>query len=123
MYGEAAEAGQPAPRLGFDEPNVSGARALLRFLRSELDALALAQQLENGAADGTAMEEVFDTSLIADESKTLVDQEPCDCAGRHARVLRLFPTCRKVHACQHLLRDQAETAASVGASPYEVKAS
>jgi hypothetical protein len=27
-----------------------------------------------------------------------------------------------VHACQHLLRDQVENAASVGASPYEVKA-
>ena len=68
------------------------------------------------------MKEVFDSSLITNESKPLVDQEPCDCAGRHARVLRLFPACRKVHACQHLLRDQVENAASVGASPYEVKA-
>src|SRR5258708_5928420 len=45
-----------APRLRFDEPDVAGARALLRFLRSELDALAFAQQLENGAADGATME-------------------------------------------------------------------
>jgi len=77
--------------LTLYETNVSGARSLLRFLRSELDALPLAKQLENGAANGAAMEEVFDSSLIADKSETLVDQQPCDRAGRHTRVLRMFP--------------------------------
>ena len=67
------------------------------------------------------MKEVFDSPFIADEPEPLVDQEPCDCAGRHARVLRMFATCRKVHTLQHLLRCQAGNGASVGASPYEVK--
>src|SRR4051812_14991261 len=104
-------------RLSLDESNVSGARPLLRFLRSELDALTFAEQLENGAANGAAMEEVLDTSFIADEPKTFVDQEPCDCAGRHARVLRLSPARCKVHTIQHLLSNQAGNGASVGASP------
>jgi hypothetical protein len=81
-------------KLTLYETNISGARSLLRFLRSELDALTFAEQLKDGAADGAAMEEVFDSSLIADKSKSLVDQEPCDRAGRHTPVLRMFPTVR-----------------------------
>ena len=77
--------------LTLYETNISGARPLLRFLRSEFHALAFAKQLENSAADGAAMKEVFDSSLIADKPETLVDQKPCDRAGRHARVLRMFP--------------------------------
>jgi hypothetical protein len=77
--------------LTFYETDVSGARSLLRFLRSELHTLPLAEQLENGAADRAAMEEVFDTSLIADKSEPFVDQKACDRAGRHTRVLRMFP--------------------------------
>jgi hypothetical protein len=61
-------------RLAFYETDISGARSLLRFLRSELHALTLAEQLENSAANGAAMKEVFDTSLIADKPETLVDQ-------------------------------------------------
>ena len=64
------------------------ARPLLRFLRSELDALTLAEQLKNGAADGAAMKEVLDSAFIADKPEPLVDEEPCDRAGRHTRVLR-----------------------------------
>jgi hypothetical protein len=78
-----APAGKP---LTFYEANVAGARALLRFLRSELDALAFTQQLEDGAPDRAAMEEVFDSSFIADKPETLVDQKTCDRTGRHARV-------------------------------------
>jgi hypothetical protein len=37
------------------------------------------------------MKEMLDSSLIADKPETLVDQKPCDRAGRHARVLRMFP--------------------------------
>ena len=87
----------PAPNgaggrgLTFYEANVSCARTLLRILRSELDALTFAEQLENGAADRTPMEEVLDSAFIADKPETLVDQEPCDRAGRHTRVLRMFP--------------------------------
>jgi hypothetical protein len=81
-------------KLTFYESNISGARSLLRILRSELDALTFAEQLENGAADGAAMEEVFDSSLIADKPESLVDQEPCDRAGWHTPVLRMFPTVR-----------------------------
>jgi hypothetical protein len=108
--------------LTLDQPDVARAWTLLRLLRSEFNALAFAEQLENGAADGAAMKEVLNSSLIADEPETFVDQEPCDCAGRHARVLRLFTTCCKVQEIQHLLRYQVANGASVGASPYEVKA-
>jgi hypothetical protein len=77
--------------LTFYETNVSGARALLRFLRSELDALTFAEQLEDGAANRAAMKEVFDPTFIADKPEPLVDEKPCDGAGRHTRVLRMFP--------------------------------
>jgi hypothetical protein len=77
--------------LPFYETNVAGARTLLRLLRGELHALSFAKQLEDGAPNRAAMEEVFDSSLIADKPETLVDQKPCDRAGRHTRVLRMFP--------------------------------
>jgi hypothetical protein len=77
--------------LTLYKANVAGARSLLRFLRSELDALAFAKQLEDGAPDRAAMKEVFDSPFIADKPETLVDQKPCDRPGRHARVLRMFP--------------------------------
>src|SRR5688572_14565630 len=83
-------------RLTFYETDVSGARTLLRILRSELDALTLAEQLENGAANRTPMKEVLDSTFIANEPETLVDQEPCDRAVRHTRVLRMFSPGRKV---------------------------
>jgi hypothetical protein len=35
---------------------------------------------------------VLDTALVPDEPETLVDQEPRNCAGRHARVLRFCTT-------------------------------
>jgi hypothetical protein len=77
--------------LTLDEANVAGARALLRFLRSELDTLSFAKQLEDGAPDRAAMKEVLDSAFIADKPETLVDQKPCDRTGRHTRVLRMFP--------------------------------
>jgi hypothetical protein len=84
----AAPAGK---KLALYETNIPSPRSLLRFLRSELDALTFAQQLENSAADGAAMEEVFDSPFIADEPESLVDEKACDRAGRHTRVLRMFP--------------------------------
>jgi len=77
--------------LTFYQTDISGARTLLRFLRSEFDALTFAEQLEDGAADGAAMKEVFDPAFIADEPEPFVDEKPCDGAGRHTRVLRMFP--------------------------------
>ena len=87
----------PAPggtgweKLTFYQTDISGAWTLLRFLRSEFDALTLAEQLENGAADGAAMKEVLDSPFIADEPEPFVDEKPCNRAGRHTRVLRMFP--------------------------------
>ena len=86
-----ARAAPAGKQLTLYETNVSGARTLLRFLRSELDALAFAKQLKDGASDGAAMKEMFDPTFIADEPETLVDEKPCDRAGRHTRVLRMFP--------------------------------
>jgi hypothetical protein len=40
------------------------------------------------------MEEVFDPSLIADKPEPLVDEKPCDRAGWHTPVLRMFPAVR-----------------------------
>lgn len=76
------------PDLAFDEPNFPGSRPLGRFLGRELDALALAKQLEDGAAYRAAMEEVLDPSLVPDETEPLVDEKSRDRPGRHTRVLR-----------------------------------
>ena len=120
-----APSGAGREELTFYETDVSGARPLLRFLRSELDALTFAEQLENGAADGAAMKEVLDSAFIADKPETLVDQEPCDRAGRHTRVLRMFSPGRKVAVTSWRSGlwelSPAGNGASVGASPYEVK--
>src|SRR5690554_6216398 len=86
--GRAAGAGCRSGASAFDQPDVAGARPLGRFLRLELDALPFAQQLEDGAAHGRAVEEMLDTSFVADEPEALVDEEPCNCAGRHTRDLR-----------------------------------
>src|SRR5262249_46945551 len=72
----------------LDEADVARARALDGFLGRELDALTFAQQFEHRAAHGAAMEEVLHAALVANEPEPLVDQEPCNCAGRHTRVLR-----------------------------------
>jgi hypothetical protein len=73
-------------RLAFDQSNVTGARSLRGFLGREFHALTLAQQFEDCAAHGAAMEEVLDATFIAYESKTFVDEEACDSPGRHGRV-------------------------------------
>jgi hypothetical protein len=82
----------PDVKLTFYETNVARARPLLRFLRSELDTLTFAKQLEDCPSDGAAVKEVFDPAFVADKPETLVDQKPCDRAGRHTRVLRMCPT-------------------------------
>ena len=69
--------------LAVDQANIASARALLGFLRGEVDPLALTQELENGAAHRAAVKEVFDSALIADESKPFVNQQTRDRAGWH----------------------------------------
>jgi hypothetical protein len=54
----------------------------------ELYPLTFAKQLENGAANGTAVEEVFNAAFIADEPEPLVDEQACNSPRRHNRVLR-----------------------------------
>jgi hypothetical protein len=78
-------------KLTLYETDVSRARTLLRFLRSELHALTFAEQFEDGAADRAAMKEVLNPAFIANEPEPLVDEKPCDRPGRHTRVLRMSP--------------------------------
>jgi hypothetical protein len=75
-------------RSAFDEPNFSGAGSFAGFFLRELDALTFPQQLEDRSAYRAAMEEMFDSAFIADESETFVDQKASDRPGRHTRVLR-----------------------------------
>jgi hypothetical protein len=74
--------------LALDQSNIAGAWSLRGFLGREFHALTLTQQLENGAANSAAMEEVLDATFIAYETETFVDEEACDSPGRHGRVLR-----------------------------------
>src|SRR5271167_4473083 len=53
----------------FDQSNVASARTLSRILRCELHALPFAQELEHGAPDRAAVEEVFGAALVADEAE------------------------------------------------------
>src|SRR2546427_12021484 len=71
--------------LAFDQSDVPRARSLLRVLGSELDALTFTQQLEHRPPHRAAVEEMLDTALVADESEPFVDEEACDCPGRHTR--------------------------------------
>jgi ABC-type enterochelin transport system substrate-binding protein len=76
----AAPKESPGPDQGrarnsaFDQSNVAGARTLGGIFGRELHALSFAKQFEDSAADGAAMEEMFDAALIADEPEPLVDQ-------------------------------------------------
>ena len=65
------------------QTNIASARTLLGFLRGEINPLALTQELEDDAAHRAAVEEVFNSALIADESKPFVNQQTRDRAGWH----------------------------------------
>src|SRR3954464_4618374 len=69
----------------FDEPYVARPWALARILRREINPLSFAQQFEDRPAHRTAVEEVFDAALIANEAEALVDEESCDSPARHTR--------------------------------------
>ena len=75
----------------FDKPYVAGTWALLGIFRSEFHTLAFAQQLEDGAAYRAAVEEVLDSTFVADEPETFVDQQPSDSAVWHTQALRSDP--------------------------------
>ena len=70
-------------RLAVDEPHFSGARSLGRLFGRELDPLTFAEQLEHGATNRRAMKEVLDTTFVANEAETLVDEQTCNRAVRH----------------------------------------
>ena len=74
--------------LILDQANVSGAWTFRGFLDLEIDALPFAQQLEHGAAHRAAMEEMLDTSFVADEAEALIDEKSSDSTRRHTRILR-----------------------------------
>ena len=82
----------PAPMLGpggegrsaFDQANVTGAWTLGGVLGLKIHSLSFAQEFKNCAPNGAAVEEMFKATLIADEPKTLVDEEACDSSGRHS---------------------------------------
>jgi hypothetical protein len=78
--------------LPFDQSNVSGAGTLGGFLGCEFHPLSFPKQLEDSAAYGAAVEEVFDAALIAYKSKSLIDEKTSDSPGRHSRVLRCAKT-------------------------------
>ena len=49
----------------LDQTDFAGPGALRRFFGSELDPLTLTEQLEHGAPDGAAVEEMLGPALIA----------------------------------------------------------
>jgi len=75
-------------RLAFDQADVASARTFGGFLDLELDSLPFPQELEDGAANRAAVEEVLDSALVANEAEPLVDQQASDGTRRHTRVLR-----------------------------------
>ncbi len=75
-------------RLAFDQAHVARSRSFGRFLDLELDSLAFAQELEDGAANRAAVEEVLDPALVANEPEPFVNQKASDSTRRHTRVLR-----------------------------------
>ena len=75
-------------RLILNQADIARPRSLPRLFRHEFDALALAQQLEYCPANGAAMKKMLNAAFIPNEPETLVDQEPCDSARRHSRILR-----------------------------------
>jgi hypothetical protein len=72
----------------FDQPYVTRARSLGGIFRLKFHTLPFSQQLENSATHGTAMEEMLDTALIANETEALVDEKACDSPGWHDVFLR-----------------------------------
>src|SRR5262245_290575 len=90
----------------FDQSTCPGAWPFRRFLGRECDALSFTQQLEHGLADRAAMKEVLDAALITDEAEALIDEEACNCPGRHSRALRCE---RKLRQCREVISRKSST--------------
>src|SRR5262245_61211741 len=73
----------PPEGLAVDQADFCRPRAFGRFLGRELDALALAEQLEDRAADGRAVEKMLDAAFVANEPEAFVNQESCNRAAGH----------------------------------------
>ena len=70
-------------RLAVDELHLASTRALGRLFHSELYTLTLTEQFEDGTSHLTAVEEVLDSSFIANKTKALIDEEPCNGTAWH----------------------------------------
>ena len=84
--------------LRVEQSHVSSTRSLAGILGTELDTLAFAEQLEDGAANGAAVEEVFNARLIANEAEAFVDEQASNGSRRHtvtSDILPLASTTRK----------------------------
>jgi|TARA_B100000959_G_scaffold286715_1_gene366717 hypothetical protein len=55
--------------------DLASAGTLGRFFYNELHTLALTEQFEHSTSHRTTVEEVFDSTLIADETKAFVNEE------------------------------------------------
>src|SRR5829696_1833266 len=58
-------------RSAFDQSDFTGTRTLAGLFGREFHPLSFAQELEHRAANRTAVEEVFDPALVADEAEPL----------------------------------------------------
>src|SRR5215510_2804109 len=88
LLGPLGESGPGVQISAFDQADVARARPFCRLFSLKLDALPFPKKLENRLAYSAAVKEMFDAALIADETESLVDEETCNCPGRHGRVLR-----------------------------------
>ena len=75
-------------QLTFNQPNVARPGPLRRLFSTEFDSLPLAKQLEHRTSHRATVKEVFDAGLIPNEPEAFIDQQSCDRARRHFRVLR-----------------------------------
>ena len=74
--------------LTFNQPNVARAGPLRELFGAEFDPLSFTEQLEHRTSHRAAVKEVFDARLIPNEPEAFIDQQSCDRARRHFRVLR-----------------------------------
>ena len=88
MLGPLGESGPGLQLSAFDQADIACARPFRGLFSLKLDALPFPKKLENRLAYSAAVKEMFDAALIADKTESFVDEETCNCPGRHSRVLR-----------------------------------
>jgi hypothetical protein len=77
--------------LGVNQPNFTGPWPLLGLLDGEVDTLTFSEQLEDRPADGTTVEEVLDSSFVADKAEPFVNQQSCDRSAWHSGPSQIEP--------------------------------